>query len=76
MEEPADGRCRRVRQPPAAARDGQAGDASLSQSLRYYTRKLRPKESLQLVLDLDKLQEREGIKIVPLAEWLDRLSAA
>lgn len=53
-----------------------AGDASLSPGLRYYARKLRPKESLQLVLDLDKPQEREGIRIVPLAEWLDRLPGA
>ncbi len=53
-----------------------AGDASLSPSLRYYTRKLRPKESLQLVLDLPKRQEREGVKIAPLAEWLERLPGA
>jgi predicted AAA+ superfamily ATPase len=50
-----------------------SADASLSPSLRYYARKLRPKQSLQLVLDLDKPQEREGIKIVPLAKWLEAL---
>jgi hypothetical protein len=28
---------------------------------------------LQLVLQLDRAQEKAGVKIVPLAEWLDAL---
>jgi predicted AAA+ superfamily ATPase len=46
-------------------------DGELSNSLRYYHQKLQPKESLQLVLNLDREQERSGIKIVSLARWLD-----
>lgn len=53
-----------------------SGDAEVSPSLRYYTQKLRPRESLQLVLDLRKPQEREGVKIVDLAAWLDALPGA
>jgi predicted AAA+ superfamily ATPase len=50
-----------------------AADESLSGSLRYSTRKLRPKESFQLVLHVDKPQERDGVKIVPLTKWLEAL---
>jgi hypothetical protein len=48
-------------------------DSDVSTSLRYYTEKLKPKESLQLVLNLDRAQEKSGIKILPLAKWLDAL---
>jgi predicted AAA+ superfamily ATPase len=51
-----------------------SSDATLSNSLRYYTARLRPKESLQLVLNLDRAQEKDGIKILPLSPWLDRLA--
>jgi predicted AAA+ superfamily ATPase len=50
-----------------------ASDQSLSTSLRYYTEKLRPHESLQLVLNLGRAQERSGIKILPLGKWLEEL---
>jgi hypothetical protein len=48
-------------------------DTEVSVGLDYYTRKLRPKESLQLVLDLDRPLEKAGVKIVPLAGWLESL---
>jgi uncharacterized protein len=51
-------------------------DGALSNSLRYYTEKLQPKQSLQLVLDLDRPQERAGVKILPLGKWLEALSSA
>ncbi len=51
-----------------------SSDAALSNSLRYYTGKLRPTESLQLVLNLDRPREKDGIKILPLARWLDGLA--
>jgi hypothetical protein len=35
--------------------------------------KLRPHESLQLVLNLDRAQEKSGIKILPLGKWLEEL---
>lgn len=39
-----------------------ASDLCLSTSLRYYTEKLRPHDSLQLVLNLDRAQEKSRIK--------------
>jgi uncharacterized protein len=50
-----------------------ASDNSPTTSLRYYTDKLRPHESLQLVLNLDRAQEKSGIKILPLGKWLEEL---
>ena len=32
------------------------------------------KESLQLVLNLERPQERSGVKILPLGGWLDALA--
>ncbi len=51
-----------------------ASDGAASPSLGYYTRKLNPKESIQLVLNLQRPQERSGIKTLPLAEWLEAQS--
>ena len=48
-------------------------DGAIGSALNYYSRKLRPKESLQLVLDLERAQEKFGIKIVPLGKWLEAL---
>jgi uncharacterized protein len=50
-----------------------ASDDNPGTSLRYYTEKLRPHESLQLVLNLDRAQEKSGIKILPLGKWLEEL---
>ena len=50
-----------------------SSDTTVSTSLKYYTEKLRPQQSLQLVLQLDRAQEKSGIKIVPLGKWLDSL---
>ncbi len=50
-----------------------ASDHSPSTSLRYYTEKLRPYDSLQLVLNVDRAQEKLGIKILPLGKWLEEL---
>ncbi len=41
--------------------------------LRYYAPKLQPRESLQLVLNLDRPREQSGTKILPLAKWLEEL---
>jgi predicted AAA+ superfamily ATPase len=48
-------------------------DGDIGNSLRYYQNKLQPKESLQLVLNLDHEQEKSGIKVVSLARWLEAL---
>jgi uncharacterized protein len=47
-----------------------ASDADVSAALRYYTQKLKPVESLQLVLNLERPQEKSGIKVLPLGKWL------
>lgn len=51
-------------------------DSTLSGNLKYYTEKLKPKESLQLVLHLDREQEKSGIRTTSLSEWLDELPLA
>jgi len=50
-----------------------ASDANPGTGLRYYAQKLRPRESLQLVLNLDRAQEKSGIRILPLGRWLEAL---
>jgi predicted AAA+ superfamily ATPase len=52
-----------------------ASDENPTASLRYYTQKLRPHESLQLVRNLERPQEKAGIKILPLGGWLEELPA-
>jgi predicted AAA+ superfamily ATPase len=50
-----------------------ASDENPGTGIRYYTEKLQPHESLQLVLNLDRAQEKSGIKILPLGKWLEAL---
>jgi len=53
-----------------------ASDDDVSTGLQYYTRKLKPQQSLQLVRELDRAREKSGIKVVPLAAWLESLPFA
>jgi uncharacterized protein len=53
-----------------------ASDDDVSPALKYYTQKLKPVESLQLVQNLERPQEKSGIKLLPLGKWLDALSLA
>jgi predicted AAA+ superfamily ATPase len=46
----------------------------LGAGMRYYTQKLKPRESLQLVLNLDRPLERSGMKTLSLATWLEALA--
>jgi predicted AAA+ superfamily ATPase len=48
-------------------------DGEPSTALRYYTQKLRAEQSWQLVLNLDRAREKQGIKIVSLGRWLEAL---
>ena len=48
-------------------------DDAISNSLRYYTDRLKPKEAIQLVLQLDRALEKYGIKTLPLGTWLEGL---
>jgi predicted AAA+ superfamily ATPase len=50
-----------------------ASDGDIGTALKYYTQKLKPVESLQLVLRLDRPQEKMGIKLVHLSTWLESL---
>jgi len=51
-----------------------SSDADLSGALKYYTDKLKPAESIQLVRNLDRPLEKSGCKILPLGRWLEDLS--
>ena len=51
-----------------------SSDADLSRALKYYTDKLKPVESIQLVRNLDRPLEISGCRILPLGEWLEDLS--
>jgi uncharacterized protein len=51
-----------------------SSDADLSRALKYYTEKLKPAESIQLVRNLDRPLEISGSKILPLGKWLEDLS--
>jgi hypothetical protein len=51
-----------------------SSDADLSRALKYYTEKLKPVESIQLVRNLDRPLEISGSKILPLGKWLEDLS--
>jgi predicted AAA+ superfamily ATPase len=53
-----------------------ASDDEISNGLKYYTRKLKPRVSLQLVLHAGRASEREGIKAIPLGKWLEQLPIA
>jgi predicted AAA+ superfamily ATPase len=51
-----------------------SSDADLSRALKYYTDKLKPVDSIQLVRNLDRPLEKSGCKILPLGKWLEDLS--
>ncbi|MGH8258740.1 MAG: ATP-binding protein [Steroidobacteraceae bacterium] len=50
-----------------------ASDGAVSPALRYFAQKIAPHEALQLVLNLERPEERAGIRIRPLGEWLEAL---
>ena len=50
-----------------------SSDDIVGTSLGYYSRKLKPTASIQLVLNLRRGQEKSGIKILPLGKWLEML---
>lgn len=50
-----------------------SSDDTVSPSLKFYAEKLCPKQSLQLVLKLDRAQEKSGIRIARLDKWLESL---
>lgn len=50
-----------------------SSDDTVSPSLKFYAEKLCPKQSLQLVLNLDRAQEKSGIRIARLDKWLESL---
>jgi predicted AAA+ superfamily ATPase len=48
-------------------------DTNLSNSLRYFNNKLTPQESLQIVFNINKNRQYEGIKILNLTKYLFEL---
>ena len=52
-----------------------SSDDAIGTSLNYYTRKLKPTASIQLVLNLRRSREKSGIKVLPLGKWLEMLPA-
>ena len=50
-----------------------SSDTDLSGGLKYYTEKLKPAESIQLVRNLERPLEKSGCKILPLGKWLEDL---
>lgn len=44
-----------------------------TKGLKYFNEKLKPRMAIQLVLELDRKQERDGIHILPLAKWVQGL---
>ena len=48
-------------------------DDSLSSNLKYLKDRINPEESIQLVQNIYKSKEINGIKIVSAANWLDNL---
>jgi hypothetical protein len=48
-------------------------DSDLHRPLVYLRERLAPAESFQLVSKLERRREVNGVKIVPLAGWLDGL---
>ncbi|HEY4214213.1 MAG TPA: ATP-binding protein [Steroidobacteraceae bacterium] len=50
-----------------------SSDTGIGGGLRYYTQKLQPHQSFQLVRNLQRGLERSGIRIEPLGEWLGTL---
>jgi predicted AAA+ superfamily ATPase len=46
-------------------------DDDVGTGLRYYQQKLKPKESIQLVMNLDRPREKAGVKVIPFAKWFD-----
>ena len=53
-----------------------SSDTDLSGALRYYTEKLKPVESIQLVRNLERPLEKSGSRILPLGSWLESLTTA
>src|SRR5213082_1813077 len=51
-----------------------SSDTDLSGALRYYTDKLKPDESIQLVRNLERPLEKSGCRILPLGSWLESLT--
>ena len=50
-----------------------SSDTDLGGGLKYYTEKLKPAESIQLVRNLERPLEKSGCKILPLGRWLENL---
>ncbi len=48
-------------------------DDSISTGFKYFHERLKAKNSIQLVYELDRAKEKNGIQILPLATWLENI---
>jgi hypothetical protein len=48
-------------------------DTKPSTGILYYNAKLKPESAIQLVLELKHPMEKNGVKILPLGDWLQSL---
>jgi uncharacterized protein len=55
---------------PKLSIEVKTSDATISPSLNYLKEKINPEKSLQLVLNLDRSSEKNGVKVTSLADWL------
>lgn len=46
---------------------------TISTGLKYFHEKQKPKNSIQLVLELDRAKEKNGIQILPMLPWLEKM---
>ena len=58
---------------PLLSIEVKTSDSKLSTALLYLDKKIKPGKSIQLVLNLEKNRDINGIKIISLAEWLSKL---
>ncbi len=55
---------------PKLSIEVKTSDTTISSSLIYLKEKINPEKNLQLVLNLDRNSEKNGIKVTSLSEWL------
>ncbi len=55
---------------PKLSIEVKTSNTAISSSLNYLKEKINPEKSLQLVLNLDRSSEKNGVKVTSLAEWL------
>lgn len=53
-----------------------SSEAKISSGFHYYQKKLKPKKSIQLVHNLNRSLEKDGIEVLSLSSWLESFTLA